>query len=313
VKDDSNLPPAIFLMGPTASGKSDLAIRLAEQLAGEIISVDSVLVYKGMDIGTAKPTMDERAGIPHHLMDILDPSNAYSTGNFRTAALQLMEDISRRGRIPILVGGTMLYFNALLKGLAHLPEANADIRKKLDEELATLGKQVLHERLKKVDPESAERIHPNDPQRIQRALEVYEISGKPISQFFHEAQSQPMPYRPIKCIISSADRKLLHEKIAQRFKRMVDAGLIEEVRTLYQRGDLTPDLPAIRAVGYRQTWSYLQGEYDLEMMIEKGIIATRQLAKRQFTWLRRETDFMQFDAFEKDLPACVLQQIKPLI
>ncbi|HIF55532.1 MAG: tRNA (adenosine(37)-N6)-dimethylallyltransferase MiaA [Methylococcales bacterium] len=313
MKDDSNLPPAIFLMGPTASGKSDLAIRLAEQLAGEIISVDSVLVYKGMDIGTAKPTMDERAGIPHHLMDILDPSNAYSTGNFRTAALQLMEDISRRGRIPILVGGTMLYFNALLKGLAHLPEANADIRKKLDEELATLGKQVLHERLKKVDPESAERIHPNDPQRIQRALEVYEISGKPISQFFHEAQSQPMPYRPIKCIISSADRKLLHEKIAQRFKRMVDAGLIEEVRTLYQRGDLTPDLPAIRAVGYRQTWSYLQGEYDLEMMIEKGIIATRQLAKRQFTWLRRETDFMQFDAFEKDLPACVLQQIKPLI
>jgi tRNA dimethylallyltransferase len=313
VKDDSNLPPAIFLMGPTASGKSDLAIRLAEQLAGEIISVDSVLVYKGMDIGTAKPTMDERAGIPHHLMDILDPSNAYSTGNFRTAALQLMEDISRRGRIPILVGGTMLYFNALLKGLAHLPEANADIRKKLDEELATLGKQVLHERLKKVDPESAERIHPNDPQRIQRALEVYEISGKPISQFFHEAQSQPMPYRPIKCIISSADRKLLHEKIAQRFKRMVDVGLIEEVRTLYQRGDLTPDLPAIRAVGYRQTWSYLQGEYDLEMMIEKGIIATRQLAKRQFTWLRRETDFMQFDAFEKDLPACVLQQIKPLI
>jgi tRNA dimethylallyltransferase len=313
VKDDSNLPPAIFLMGPTASGKSDLAIRLAEQLAGEIISVDSVLVYKGMDIGTAKPTMDERAGIPHHLMDILDPSNAYSTGNFRTAALQLMEDISRRGRIPILVGGTMLYFNALLKGLAHLPEANADIRKKLDEELATLGKQVLHERLKKVDPESAERIHPNDPQRIQRALEVYEISGKPISQFFREAQSQPMPYRPIKCIISSADRKLLHEKIAQRFKRMVDAGLIEEVRTLYQRGDLTPDLPAIRAVGYRQTWSYLQGEYDLEMMIEKGIIATRQLAKRQFTWLRRETDFMQFDAFEKDLPACVLQQIKPLI
>ncbi len=313
MKDDSNLPPAIFLMGPTASGKSDLAIRLAEQLAGEIISVDSVLVYKGMDIGTAKPTMDERAGIPHHLMDILDPSNAYSTGNFRTAALQLMEDISRRGRIPILVGGTMLYFNALLKGLAHLPEANADIRKKLDEELATLGKQVLHERLKKVDPESAERIHPNDPQRIQRALEVYEISGKPISQFFREAQSQPMPYRPIKCIISSADRKLLHEKIAQRFKRMVDAGLIEEVRTLYQRGDLTPDLPAIRAVGYRQTWSYLQGEYDLEMMIEKGIIATRQLAKRQFTWLRRETDFMQFDAFEKDLPACVLQQIKPLI
>ena len=313
MKDDSNLPPAIFLMGPTASGKSDLAIRLAEQLAGEIISVDSVLVYKGMDIGTAKPTMDERAGIPHHLMDILDPSNAYSTGNFRTAALQLMEDISRRGRIPILVGGTMLYFNALLKGLAHLPEANADIRKKLDEELATLGKQVLHERLKKVDPESAERIHPNDPQRIQRALEVYEISGKPISQFFREAQSQPMPYRPIKCIISSADRKLLHEKIAQRFKRMVDVGLIEEVRTLYQRGDLTPDLPAIRAVGYRQTWSYLQGEYDLEMMIEKGIIATRQLAKRQFTWLRRETDFMQFDAFEKDLPACVLQQIKPLI
>jgi tRNA dimethylallyltransferase len=297
-------------MGPTASGKTKLAVQLAKQLDTEIISVDSVLVYKGMDIGTAKPTVEERQGIPHHLIDILDPSEVFSTGSFRKIALQLMEDISRRGKTPVLVGGTMLYFNSLFNGLASLPEANPEIRKKLSDELVAIGKEAMHARLKCIDPESALRIHPNDPQRVQRALEVYELSGKPMTQFFHEAQQQQIPYKKIKLIIAPEDRKLLHEKIAQRFRLMIEQGLIEEVKALYQRGDLTESLPAIRAVGYRQAWSYLQGEYDLDTMIEKGIIATRQLAKRQFTWLRREEDVLRFKSFEPDLYDKVFQSIE---
>ena len=305
-----NLPPAIFLMGPTASGKTALSVELAEILNAEIISVDSALVYKGMDIGTAKPTLEERKGIPHHLIDILDPSESYSTGSFRKDSLQLMHDITSRGKVPLLVGGTMLYFNALFNGLASLPEASPAIRKKLDEELAANGKAAMHARLKSIDPESAERIHPNDPQRVQRAIEVYEISGKPITQFFREAEKNQIPYHKIKLIVAPEDRKQLHEKIAQRFKMMVEQGLIAEVDALYQRGDLNEQLPAIRAVGYRQTWSYLRGEYDLDTMIEKGIIATRQLAKRQFTWLRREEDALMFASYQSNLSAKVLQCIQ---
>jgi len=308
--DKDSLPPAIFLMGPTASGKTELAVQLAQKLDAEIISVDSALVYKGLDIGTAKPTMEERKGIPHHLIDIIDPAEVYSTGRFRKSALKVMDEISKRGKIPILTGGTMLYFNTIFNGLASLPDANPVVRKKLDDELAEYGKEALHLRLEKIDPEAAKRIHPNDPQRIQRALEVYELSGKPISQFFQEAQDDQIPFKQIKLIVAPEDRKLLHEKIALRFRLMVDSGLIEEVRTLYQRGDLTEQLPAIRAVGYRQTWSYLQGEYDLETMIEKGIIATRQLAKRQFTWLRREKDALKFISFESGLVNKVIQSIK---
>ena len=309
----SDLPPAIFLMGPTASGKTALAVQLAQQLETEIISVDSALVYKGMDIGTAKPTAEERKGIPHHLIDILDPAEVFSTGRFRKSALQLMEDITSRGKVPILVGGTMLYFNALFNGLASLPEANAEIRKKLDEELFANGKEAMHARLKSVDPVSAERIHPNDPQRVQRALEVYQISGKPMTQFFTEAQQNQIPYRKIKLIVAPEDRKQLHEKIAQRFKLMIELGLIDEVSALYQRGDLNEKMPSIRAVGYRQTWSYLQGEYDLDTMIEKAIIATRQLAKRQFTWLRREQDALQYASSENNLSEKVLQNIHHLL
>ena len=305
-----SLPPAIFLMGPTASGKTELAVQLAQKLDTEIISVDSALVYKGMDIGTAKPTLEERQGVRHHLIDIIDPSEAYSTGSFRQSALQIMEEISSRGKVPILTGGTMLYFNTLFNGLASLPEANPGVRKKLDEELAVQGKEAMHLRLKKIDPESAKRIHPNDPQRMQRALEVYELSGKPMTQFFREAQENQIPFKKIKLIVAPEDRKQLHEKIAQRYRMMVDSGLIEEVRTLYQRGDLTEDLPAIRAVGYRQTWYYLQGKYDLDTMIEKGVIATRQLAKRQFTWLRREQDALKFVSFDSGLTDKVLQSIK---
>ncbi len=309
----SDLPPAIFLMGPTASGKTALAVQLAQQLETEIISVDSALVYKGMDIGTAKPTAEERKGIPHHLIDILDPAEVFSTGRFRKSALQLMEDITSRGKVPILVGGTMLYFNALFNGLASLPEANAEIRKKLDEELFANGKEAMHARLRNVDPVSAERIHPNDPQRVQRALEVYQISGKPITQFFTEAQQNQIPYRKIKLIVAPEDRKQLHEKIAQRFKLMIELGLIDEVSALYRRGDLTEKMPSIRAVGYRQTWLYLQGEYGLDTMIEKAIIATRQLAKRQFTWLRREQDALQYASSENNLSEKVLKDIHHLL
>lgn len=310
---DASQPPAIFLMGPTATGKTAAAVQLAKQFKGEIISVDSVLVYQGMDIGSAKPTLEERAGIPHHLIDILDPAASFSSNSFREAALPLMEAISNRGKIPILVGGTFLYFNALLKGLAHLPQANPAIRKKLDAELAIIGSPALHQRLKTIDPESAHRIHPNDRQRIQRAIEVYAISGKPMSQLFRETPPKQIPYRQLKCIITTTDRKQLHEKIANRFKQMLADGLIDEVNALYSRGDLSVDLPAIRAVGYRQVWTYLAGEYDLDTLLEKGIIATRQLAKRQFTWLQQETDCIQFDAFEAGLHGNMIERLKPLL
>jgi len=302
-------PPAIFLMGPTASGKTALSVQLAQALNGEIISVDSALVFKGMDIGTAKPTMEERGGISHHLIDILDPAESYSTGQFRKQALALMDDITRRGKIPILVGGTMLYFNVLNSGLAVLPEADPTIRAKLDQDLVQLGKEALHRRLANIDPESAARIHPNDPQRVQRALEVYEISGKPLTSFFTAAQAQDIPYRKIKLIIAPQDRVILHEIIARRFKQMLEQGFIDEVAVLYQRGDLTEKMPSIRAVGYRQAWSYLQGEYDLETMAEKAIVATRQLAKRQFTWLRRETDAANFQTGQPDLLTKVLAEV----
>jgi tRNA dimethylallyltransferase len=303
-------PPAIFLMGPTASGKTALSVQLAQALNAEIISVDSALVFKGMDIGTAKPTLAEREGIPHYLIDILDPSESYSTGQFRNQAVALMADITARGKIPLLVGGTMLYFNALTQGLAVLPEANPEIRAKLDADLALLGKQALHERLAKIDPQAAARIHPNDPQRIQRALEVYEISGKPLTDFFEPAQqNKDLPYQMVKIIIAPENRALLHEKIALRFKKMLQDGLIAEVEALYQRGDLSPALPAIRAVGYRQVWSYLAGEHDFEAMTEKGIIATRQLAKRQFTWLRRETEAHLFTTGDDRLFNKVLETL----
>lgn len=308
--DNNNLPPAIFLMGPTASGKTDLAVQLAQKIDAEIISVDSALVYKGMDIGTAKPTIEERQDIPHHLIDILDPAESYSTGSFRNQALDLMADITQRGKIPLLVGGTMLYFNALYHGLALLPEADQQIRQKLDDELASIGKEAMHSRLKLIDPEAANRIHPNDPQRVQRALEVYEISGKPITQFYKEAEEKTIPFKQIKLIVAPEDRKQLHEKIELRFNQMVKIGLIEEVKALYCRGDLTEKMPAIRAVGYRQTWLYLQGEYDLQTMIERGVIATRQLAKRQFTWLRREQDAMPFISYEKALFDKVLKEVR---
>lgn len=303
-------PPAVFLMGPTASGKTALSVQLAQQLNAEIISVDSALVFKGMDIGTAKPTLEERAGIPHHLIDILDPAESFSTGAFRARALELMTDITARGKLPILVGGTMLYFNSLYYGLAKLPTADIELRKQLDAEARLIGKAAMHAKLQAIDPVAAARIHPNDPQRVQRALEVYLLAGKSMTQLHEEARTEEIPYQKIKLIIAPRDRALLHEKIAQRFKLMLEQGLVEEVEALYRRGDLTVQMPSVRAVGYRQVWSYLAGEINQQEMQEQGIIATRQLAKRQFTWLRRETDAHTFYTEELSVFERVLEAVQ---
>ena len=306
------LPPAILMMGPTASGKTALAIELAQALNGEIISVDSALVFKEMDIGTAKPTIEERGGISHHLIDILDPSESFSTGQFRNQALALMADITARGKLPILVGGTMLYFKALTQGLAELPPANIAIRACLEADLERDGKVFLHQRLEKIDPQAAQRIHFNDPQRVQRALEVFELTGKPISEFFANNQ-ESLPYQIHKFIIAPEDRKILHDIIAQRFHNMLEKGLLTEVEKLVLRGDLNDKMPAIRAVGYREAWAYFQGDYALETMTEKAIIATRQLAKRQFTWLRRETDANLLVTGEVNVLAQVLSKLKNML
>lgn len=281
-------PKAVLLMGPTASGKSALAVSLAHALNAEIISVDSALVYRGMDIGTAKPTPQERQGIAHHLIDILDPAESFSTGQFRDHALRTMSEISARGKLPLLVGGTLLYFSALTHGLAQLPAAHPDIRQRLDRELAALGSAVLHQRLQTIDPASARRIHPHDPQRILRALEVYEISGQPLSQFFAEQAEHDAAYDFIKLVIAPTERSTLHTAIAQRFDLMLAQGFIDEVAALRARGDLHLGLPSMRCVGYRQAWAYLDGNHDFTTMRSKAISATRQLAKRQLTWLRKE-------------------------
>ncbi|MDD2740009.1 MAG: tRNA (adenosine(37)-N6)-dimethylallyltransferase MiaA, partial [Methylomonas lenta] len=249
----------------------------------------------------------ERGGIPHHLIDILDPSESFSTGQFRAQALALMQDITQRGKMPLLVGGTMLYFSALTQGLAKLPEANPDIRQRLDRELLELGKEALHARLAQIDPVAAARIHVNDPQRIQRALEVYEISGRSLSSFFQTDQQADQPYDFIKLIVAPQQRQTLHAKIAERFKQMLAQGFLDEVKALQARGDLDETMPSIRCVGYRQAWSYLNGEYDYNSMQEKAIIATRQLAKRQFTWLRKEENAKHLISEAADLLETALE------
>ncbi|GFO72588.1 tRNA dimethylallyltransferase [Bathymodiolus japonicus methanotrophic gill symbiont] len=304
------LPPAIFLMGPTASGKTALSVELAQQLNAEIISVDSALVFKGMDIGTAKPTVEERAGIAHHLIDILGPAESFSAGAFRTRALELMAEITARGKLPLLVGGTMLYFNSLFYGLAELPTADIELRKQLDAETNRIGKAAMHAKLQAVDPAAAARIHPNDPQRVQRALEVQILSGKTITQLHNEANAEQIPYQQIKLIVAPRDRSVLHKKIAQRFKEMLQQGFVAEVEALYHRGDLTEQMPSVRAVGYRQVWAYLAGGINAQEMQKLGIIATRQLAKRQFTWLRRETDAEIFYSEDMQVYAHILSSIK---
>jgi tRNA dimethylallyltransferase len=281
-----DLPLAICLMGPTASGKTALALELCEHLPCEIISVDSALVYRGMDIGTAKPSAAELASVPHHLIDIRDPAQPYSAAEFRLDALRLMGEISARGRTPLLVGGTMLYFKVLLEGMAALPVADAAVRDAIAAQAAELGWPALHAELARVDPVAAARIHPNHSQRIQRALEVFKVSGRPISTWQQANDPGVVSHRLVNLALAPVDRGVLHERIARRFRQMLEQGLVAEVETLYRRGDLHVDLPAVRAVGYRQVWSYLAGEIDAGELLEQGIAATRQLAKRQLTWLR---------------------------
>ncbi|MFD2632323.1 tRNA (adenosine(37)-N6)-dimethylallyltransferase MiaA [Idiomarina piscisalsi] len=274
----------ITIYGPTAAGKTALSLALCDKLDCEIISVDSALIYRGMDIGTAKPTSQEQAKVPHHLIDICDPSETYSAADFQRDALRLIDDIQARGKVPLLVGGTMLYFKALLEGLSQLPESDASVRQKLTEEMEASGLAVLHDRLKTIDPVSAERIHPNDPQRTLRALEVYEVSGKTLTELTKERFGQLN--KPVyQFAIAPKERSVLHQRIEQRFDQMLSEPFEDEVRKLFERGDLHEDLPSIRSVGYRQMWRYLNGELSYEEMRERGIIATRQLAKRQLTWL----------------------------
>lgn len=276
---------AIFLMGPTASGKTDLAIKLRQTLPVEVISVDSALIYKGMDIGTAKPSATEQALAPHRLIDILDPAESYSVANFREDALREMAEITAQGKIPLLVGGTMLYYKSLLDGLSPLPAAVPEIRAEIEAKATQFGWATLHQELTQIDPISAARINPNDSQRINRALEVFYISGKTMTELT-EKQGEGIPYDIVQFAIAPQDRAVLHQRIEQRFEKMIALGFEQEVKRLFERGDLHRELPSIRCVGYRQMWEYLAGEISLDEAIYKGICATRQLAKRQITWLR---------------------------
>ncbi|RXK33949.1 tRNA (adenosine(37)-N6)-dimethylallyltransferase MiaA [Arsenophonus endosymbiont of Bemisia tabaci Asia II 3] len=278
-------PQAIFIMGPTASGKTALAMALRQQLPVEIISVDSALIYCGMDIGTAKPTREEQQIAPHRLIDILDPAQSYSAADFRRDALLEMEKIVASDRIPLLVGGTMLYFKALLDGLSPLPSADVTFRAEIEMQAKQFGWEAIHKRLQAVDPISAAKIHPNDPQRLSRALEVFLVSGKSLTELTEIVEAE-LPYNVLQFAISPQDRKILHQRIEMRFLQMLKTGFEDEVSALYARGDLHGDLPAIRSVGYRQMWSYLSGEISYDEMVYRGICATRQLAKRQITWLR---------------------------
>ncbi len=293
-------PPAIALMGPTASGKTALAMEWAERLGGEIVSVDSALVYRGLDIGAAKPDAAMRARVPHHLIDVRDPWQTCSAAEFATLARYAMDDIAERGKLPILAGGTGLYFRALLEGLSPMPEADARQREAITAEAAERGWPALHAELARVDPEAAARIHATDPQRIQRALEVYRLTGKPISQWQREQLRRPFPFRVLKLVLAPDDRAVLHARIAQRFDAMLAEGFLDEVRRLralpaMQAVAAPLDLPAVRAVGYRQAWEHLDGVISREAFRDRAIVATRQLAKRQLTWLRGELDARWFD------------------
>ena len=290
----------VCLMGPTASGKTDLAVELVKRFPFEIISVDSAMVYRGMDIGTAKPDQSVLKIAPHRLIDFLDPAEPYSAAAFREDALREIQQILAAGNIPLLVGGTMLYYKALLQGLAELPSADEDLRAQLLQQAEQQGWNEMHKRLARIDPESAARIHPNDPQRIQRALEVYELTGFPLSHW-QAKPTEPFPYQPRSFGLVPSERSWLHERIARRFYLMLEQGIEREVQTLVDRGDLDENRPSIRAVGYRQMWQYLYGEIDHQTMIERGIIATRQLAKRQLTWLRSMPNTKIFDCINKDL------------
>jgi tRNA dimethylallyltransferase len=295
--------PAIFLMGPTASGKTALACALSERFPVALVSVDSALVYRGMDIGTAKPDAATLAKYPHALVDIRDPAEPYSAADFRVDAIEAMKDIAARGKVPLLVGGTGLYFRALHQGLSNLPEADPAIRERLTREAEAIGWPAMHERLRRADPAAAARIGPNDAQRVQRALEVIELTGRPLSEQQRGGSGERFPWRVLKLALLPADRAPLHARIAERFDAMLAQGFLDEMRRLRARGDLHPDLPSMRAVGYRQAWDHLDGLTSAAEFRDRGIFATRQLAKRQITWLRGELDARVLDPERPGLEA----------
>jgi tRNA dimethylallyltransferase len=301
-------PPTVLLMGPTASGKTGLALALAERLPLEIVSVDSAQVYRGMDIGTAKPSAELRARVPHHLIDVADPAQPYSAARFCEDALALVEQIRGRGHVPLLAGGTMLYFRALQSGLSELPAADPVLRARLAAEAERHGWPALHARLAQVDPGSAARLHPNDAQRIQRALEIVELGGAPVGQL-QARRSGRLAGPVVKLAVNPPQRAVLHERIRARFLEMMEQGFLDEVRRLRARGDLSPDLPSMRAVGYRQLWAHLDGTWDRATAVERGIAATRQLAKRQLTWLRAEPEVVWLDPADPALVERALEQI----
>ncbi|CEN55944.1 tRNA (adenosine(37)-N6)-dimethylallyltransferase MiaA [Candidatus Methylopumilus turicensis] len=310
----SLLPPAIFLMGPTASGKTGLAVELYKQLPVELISVDSALVFKGMDIGTAKPDKATLAKAPHHLIDLIPPTEVYSAAHFRNDALKLMADITARGKVPLLVGGTMLYFKALQGGLSALPEANPEVRAKLDTEALQIGWPAMHAKLAKIDPETAARLEPGDAQRVQRALEVYEISGKTMTELHHASSGEDLPCRLLKVALVPSDRAILHTRIAIRFDDMLKQGFLEEVKALLkQYPSLTAEVPSMRCVGYRQALEHLAGDYDETELRDRGIFATRQLAKRQLTWLRGMDDTVEVDCLNPNMVELVFNEINQFI
>lgn len=300
---DPGLPPAIFLMGPTASGKTDLAVELVRRLPLEIVSVDSAMIYRGMDIGTAKPDADLLKFAPHRLIDFLDPAETYSAARFRVDASREMADITAGGKVPLLVGGTMLYFRVLAHGLSALPSADAQVRARIDALAANKGWRAVHERLRRVDPTAAARIHPNDPQRLQRALEVYELTGRPMTELCAQPRSQSLQYNIARLALMPANREGLRERIAGRFSDMLRRGLIDEVAALHRRPDLCAGMPALRTVGYRQVWDYLDGKIDHGEMITAAVASTGGLAKRQMTWLRGEPGVQTFEAESRPLTA----------
>lgn len=306
--------PAIFLMGPTASGKTSAAVALVAKLPIEIISVDSALVFRDMNIGTAKPDATILAQAPHHLIDIIDPIAAYSAANFRSDAMRLMAEITARGKIPLLVGGTMLYFKALEGGLSGLPEASPDVRAALDAEAANIGWPAMHTKLAMIDPETAARLQPNDTQRIQRALEVHAITGETMTSLFAKQTSETLPYQLLKIALLPSDRKILHARIEQRFTQMLQEGFLDEVKELLLKYPaLTQDATAMRCVGYRQALAHLAGEYDFAELHDRGIFATRQLAKRQLTWLRGMDDIIELDCLSTNLNNQVFEKIQQFL
>ncbi len=304
-----NKAQVVCLMGPTAAGKTGLAIEMADAHGYEIVSVDSALIYRGMDIGTAKPDAQMLQLAPHRLIDIKDPEQAYSVAEFVADAKVEIADILAKGKKPLLVGGTMMYFNALIKGLAKMPQADVELRAKIEEEAAVFGWPHLHKELQRLDPESAKRIHPNDPQRLQRAIEVCRLTGRSMTAFWAEQEASVGDFDFVSIAVMPNERAVLHARIEERFNIMLEQGFLAEVKCLFERGDLHVDMPSVRCVGYRQMWAHLMGECSFDEAVFRGVVATRQLAKRQITWLRSWENLQVFDTFDKDLLSKALKYL----